>query len=123
MRIAIPIIDNKGLESIISEHFGHAPYFAFVVTENREIVSHEIEANPFEDHQPGQIPEYVKSRGANVIITRGMGGRAKQFFDSLGVQAFTGADGIVREIVEAYLKDSLQSKDYEPLDRGQHHHG
>ena len=94
MRIAIPIIDNKGLESIISEHFGHAPYFAFVVTENREIVSHEIEANPFEDHQPGQIPEYVKSRGANVIITRGMGGRAKQFFDSLGVQAFTGADGI-----------------------------
>jgi len=33
MKIAIPITDNAGLESRISEHFGHAPYFAFVVAE------------------------------------------------------------------------------------------
>lgn len=121
MKIAIPIIDNAGLESRISEHFGHAPYFAFVVAENGGILSHEIVANPFEEHQPGQIPDFVKSHDAHVIITRGMGGRAKQFFQAMGIEAITGAEGTVKEIVESYLKGKLQSRDYEPEGHGQHH--
>nr|WP_258001643.1 NifB/NifX family molybdenum-iron cluster-binding protein [Mesotoga sp. Brook.08.YT.4.2.5.1] len=84
MKIAIPIVDNNGLKSKISEHFGHSPFFAFVTVENNEIVSHEIEANPFEQHEPGEIPGYVKSKGADVIITRGMGRPGKTVLRDAG---------------------------------------
>lgn len=122
MKIAIPIAADNGLESNISEHFGHAPFFAFVVAEQDKIISCEIEANPFEAHQPGDIPDYIKSRGANVIIARGMGSRARQYFQSLEIEPFTGASGTVKEIVQSYLAGQLENKDYEPQDRDHHHH-
>ncbi|PNS35947.1 NifB/NifX family molybdenum-iron cluster-binding protein [Mesotoga sp. B105.6.4] len=121
MKIAIPIVDNNGIKSKISEHFGHSPFFAFVTVENNEIVSHEIEANPFEQHEPGEIPGYVKSKGANVIITRGMGGRARQFFETLGVHAITGASGTVEALVRTYIEGELSSVEYEPEDHGKFH--
>ncbi len=121
MKIAIPTIDNNGLKSRISEHFGHSPFFAFVTVENNKIVSHEIEANPFKQHEPGDIPGYVKSKGADVIITRGMGGRARQFFETLGVHVITGASGTVEELVRTYIEGELSSVEYEPEDRGKFH--
>jgi len=121
VKIAIPTIDNNGLKSRISEHFGHSPFFAFVTVENNGIVSHEIETNPFEQHEPGEIPGYVKSKGADVIITRGMGGRARQFFETLGVHAITGASGTIEELVRTYIEGELSSVEYEPEDRGKFH--
>jgi cation diffusion facilitator family transporter len=37
-RIAIPMLEDKGLESLVSLHFGSAPYFAFVDIEKGQVV-------------------------------------------------------------------------------------
>lgn len=121
MKIAIPVMNSDGLKSVISEHFGHAEYFAFVDVENKEIKNIEIEANPFEEHDPGQIPSYVNDKGANVLIARGMGGRAKTFFAQFGIDTVTGASGVLGEIITAYVNGNLGSVDYEPTDKHLHH--
>ena len=50
-RIAIPVIEDKGLDSQLSEHFGRAPYFLIVSVdkEKDKIENHEILNNKFED--------------------------------------------------------------------------
>ena len=37
MRIATPSVDDRGLESEVSMHFGHAQYYTFVDVEDEEI--------------------------------------------------------------------------------------
>jgi len=122
MKLAIPVLDNNGKYSRISEHFGHAPFFAFVeVNGNDYDVS--VEANPMaESHGPGQIPNYVNEKNVDVMVVRGIGGRAIQFFEQLGIEVYRGAAGSVSEIVEEYIKGNIEDKDYEVKDK-HHHHG
>jgi cation diffusion facilitator family transporter len=44
-RIAIPIVEDKGLESSVTLHFGSAPYFAFIEVEEGQIVSLHVKEN------------------------------------------------------------------------------
>ena len=122
MKIAVPVMNDDGLKSIISEHFGHAPFFAFVEVEDGKIKDVELERNPFEEHTPGQITQYLHEKGTNVLIARGMGGRAKDFFAQLGVKTITGAAGEIDEIINTFIKGSLNSSDYEPEDKHLYHH-
>jgi len=120
--ITIPVNDNTGKSSTVCEHFGHAPYFAFIKTEGKNIEEINFLKNPFEDHAPGQIPSFLNDNGTKVIIARGMGGRAKDFFKNFGIDVVTGATGSIEEIMNLYLNSDLVSKDYTPEDK-LHHHG
>ncbi|MFW6120702.1 MAG: NifB/NifX family molybdenum-iron cluster-binding protein [Petrotogales bacterium] len=121
MIIAIPIIENKGVDSKISEHFGHTPYYAFVQVKNDEIESSSIEENPFSSHDPGEIPDYLKSKGTDVVITQGVGRRAKAYFEQLKIEVVTGASGTVEELAKAYINGSLRSVDYTPREKFHRH--
>lgn len=108
MRIAISADDSNGLDSVISPHFGRCPYFVLVDLEEREVTAVEAISNPFyAQHQPGQVPGFVHSHGADVMLTGGMGGRAIAFFQQYGIQPVTGAYGTVRNALEQYLGGSL----------------
>jgi predicted Fe-Mo cluster-binding NifX family protein len=45
MRIAIPIIEDKGLDSLASLHFGSAPFFAFLDVEEGQILGSYVKEN------------------------------------------------------------------------------
>ncbi len=108
MKIAITAENNNGLESMVAQHFGHAPFFILVDVENSEVTATQGVANPFaEAHQPGQIPEFIHQQKANVILSGGMGGRAIEFFEQLDIRAATGASGTVRQALENYLGGKL----------------
>ncbi len=107
-KIAIAVLDANGLEAQISPHFGRCPYFALAEVEDAEVRSVETVANPFyPNHEPGQIPEFIHSLGAQVMLAGGMGGRAVAFFRQYGVEPATGAAGTVRESLTRYLDGSL----------------
>lgn len=109
MRIAVSANENNGLDSAVSPHFGRCPYFVLVDVEGRQIQTVETLANPYYgNHQPGQVPGFIHSQGAGVMLTGGMGGRAFQFFQQYGIQAVTGATGTVRHTVERFLDGTLQ---------------
>ncbi len=123
MKIAVTAENNNGLESLVAQHFGHAPYFILVDVENDEVTAVQGVANPLaQAHQPGQIPNFIHQQNANVILSGGMGGRAIQFFEQLGVHAATGAAGTVRQALENYFGGAL--KNAAPCDESvAHGHG
>jgi len=108
MKIAVTAENSNGLESMVAQHFGHAPYFMLVEVENGEVSATQAIANPFaEQHQPGQIPGFIKEQNADVMLSGGMGGRAIQFFEQYGIKTATGASGTVRQALENYLGGRL----------------
>ena len=109
MKISVTAENNNGLESTVAQHFGHAPFFIMVDMENGEVTAAQGIANPFAvAHHPGQIPAYIHEQKANVILSGGMGGRAIDFFEQLGIKAVTGATGTVRQALENYLGGKLK---------------
>lgn len=109
MRIAVSSLGNQGLESAVSAHFGRCPYFILIDVEDGEIKAVQDVENPFYgQHQPGQVPSFIRNHGAEVMLTGGMGHRAVGFFQQYGIEPVTGAQGSVAQALEQYLKGELQ---------------
>jgi predicted Fe-Mo cluster-binding NifX family protein len=109
MRVAISADNSDGLNSVVSPHFGRCPYFVLVDLEGQVVKAVQAISNPYYgNHQPGQVPGFIHSQGANVMLTGGMGRRAIMFFEEYGIEAATGASGTVRHTLEQYLGGALQ---------------
>lgn len=109
MRIAVSADNNNGLDSVVSPHFGRCPHFVLVDMEGSEVKAVNVIDNPhYGSHQPGQVPAFINSHEANVMLTGGMGRRAIMYFDQFGIQPVTGAAGTVRQSLERYLGGALQ---------------
>jgi predicted Fe-Mo cluster-binding NifX family protein len=109
MRVAVSADSGDGLDSVVSPHFGRCPYFVLVGVDGKNVTAVESIANPFYgNHQPGQVPGFIHSQEANVMLTGGMGMRAITFFEQCGIETATGAAGSVRRALEQYLGGELQ---------------
>jgi predicted Fe-Mo cluster-binding NifX family protein len=109
MKIAVPSTSDDGLNSYVSRHFGRAPYYTFVEVEEGRISGVEVVPAPFEEHGPGDIPRFVKEYGGEIVIAYGMGRRAVECFEELGIKVVLGASGKVGEVVEAFLQGRLKA--------------
>lgn len=120
MRIAVSADTKNGIDSVISPHFGRCPHFILVDVEDHDVKDVRAVDNPFfGHHQPGQVPAFINSLSANVMLTGGMGGRAIMFFQQFGIEGVTGAYGTVRQSVERYLGGELQGA--QPCRQSQEH--
>jgi predicted Fe-Mo cluster-binding NifX family protein len=81
----------------------------------------DIIRNPLESHGPGDIPNYLAQQNVNILIVRGIGGRAISFFKQLGIQVIRGAYGTVNEILEQFDKQQLQDREYEVTEKFHRH--
>lgn len=124
MRVAVPSTDDRGLESEISAHFGRAQYYTLVDIENGEIAGYKVVKCPFSEHGPGDIPNFLRSLGVNVIIAYGMGRRAQDFFNSMGIEVVTGAYGRIKDVIRAFLSGYLHLDEHwrDREEFGQKHH-
>lgn len=91
----------------VTQHFGHCRYFRAYDAENKVITASEVIENP--GHRPGFLPVFLRERGANVIISGGMGAAAIDLFNENGIEVIVGASGDSRAAAEEYLKGSLKS--------------
>lgn len=109
MRIAISVEDRNGLDSLISHHFGRCPYFVIVDVEGEEVQDIQVLDNPyFEGHQPGMVPRFIHSQGADVMISGGMGRRAIGFFQQYGIEPATGGSSTVRFALDDYMGGEMR---------------
>lgn len=109
MRIAVSADNKNGLDSVVSPHFGRCPYFVLVDLDDHNVRAVQEVKNPYYGHhQPGQVPAFIHSLSAHVMLTGGMGGRAIMFFEQFGIEGVTGAYGTVRQSVEHYLGGQLK---------------
>ena len=109
MRIAVSAEDSRGLESVVSPHFGRCPCYVLADVEGGQVKEVRVVENPYYDrHVPGQVPAFIHSQGVEVMLTGGMGRRAIALFEEYGIEAATGAQGTVRRAVESYLGGQLR---------------
>jgi len=109
MRIAVSADNKNGLDSIVSPHFGRCPHYILVDVEGHDVTGiQEVDSPFYGHHEPGQVPGFIHSLGANVMLAGGMGGRAIMFFEEYGIEGVTGAYGTVRQSVERYLGGQLK---------------
>jgi len=100
----IAVASDNGM---VTEHFGHCESFMLFEAENDRIISEEKIDNP--GHRPGFLPVFLHEKGANVIISGGMGGGAVDIFNEKGVEVITGARGYSKAAAEQYLQGALKS--------------
>ncbi len=103
MKIAVPI-ENES----ICAHFGHCRLFRIFEVSDGNIVSSFDETPP--PHSPGILPAWLKDLGVDVVLTGGMGERAKAMLVNTGVEVLTGVSGMPPEkAVREYLAGTLKS--------------
>ncbi len=118
MRIAFPVDGEKGLDSHIFEHFGHAPYFLVVDVSDGKITDFIVVRNMYEeDHGPEVAPRPLAEHNVDILICRGMDRKAIEYFDSLGIKVIKGAYECVNDIINMYLEGLLESTDYKPREK------
>ena len=109
-RIVIPVIENSGLESRLSEHFGRAPYFMVVEIDSKgEIVNIEAIPNTSEHFGGfGRPPDKILQLRPTALITYGMGPRALSIFQQARVAVLRANAPTVREVIEAFKRNELE---------------
>ena len=109
-RIFFPLLDNKGMDSRISEHFGHAPFFGLYDTKTKEL---EITENKLSHADPNKSPvdQIVEAVNPATIFAKRIGSRAISLFAEKGIHVKTGEYIIVKEVIENLdkLEDLTQS--------------
>ena len=110
MRIVIPVIDESGMNSQLSEHFGRTPYFAVVeVDEKGQVVSQKTVANTGEHFGgSGRRADFILQLKPNAIITYGMGPRGLSIYQSVRVAVLRANANTVKQVIEAYNNNELQ---------------
>jgi len=120
MQICIPVVEDCGLESRVSAHFGSAPGFMIVDTESGNA---RLIGNSNQHHAHGMCQPLAVLAGETVegIVVGGIGMGALMKLQAAGIAVYRALHPTVGETLAAFTAGSLQ-----PL--GQHevcggHHG
>jgi predicted Fe-Mo cluster-binding NifX family protein len=100
MRIAISTEGNA-----VFPHFGRCPVFTIIDVVNGIVVGKGVIPNP--GHQPGFIPRFLNEKGVQLVVTGGMGARAQDIFQELGMETVLGVSGNVDDVIERVLAGTL----------------
>ena len=109
-RIVVPVMDEAGESSRLSEHFGRAPLFAVAeITADGQIGTLMFQPNRSEHFGGfGRPPDILMTLNPNVVITFGMGPRALRRFQAEGIAVMQANSGILGEVLQAFTKNELR---------------
>jgi len=107
----VPVTGVNGLDSVIHEHFGRAPYFALVRIDERNVELDDFYYNEFLDeklHIGVKIIKAVSAAGIDMLFTKQIGELSFSLLKERFVDIYQ-VEGIptIREIVASYRHDKL----------------
>jgi FKBP-type peptidyl-prolyl cis-trans isomerase 2/predicted Fe-Mo cluster-binding NifX family protein len=111
MLIAVPSDAPGGLESAISEHFGHCGAFTIVSVSNGEIGEVSVLENSGHEQGGCMAPvQLLKQEGVEVLLAGGMGQRPLSGFQQVGIAVHFKEDAhSVLDAVELFLRGECRS--------------
>ncbi len=110
MKIAVSA-NGTGLDSNIDPRFGRASYFVLVDSESRQITD-VIDNRAAQEAAHGagiNAATMVAGSGAKVVLTGRVGPKAYAVLNAGNVEIVSGAEGSVKEAVDAFLSGSLDN--------------
>ncbi len=113
-RMFFPLLKDLGMDSEISQHFGHAPFFGIYNVKTKEFKIIENDLN-HTDPTKSPIDQIQESVNPTTIFARGIGGRAIQLIQEKGLSLKTGDYATVKEVIANLdkLKDQTDSCGHE----------
>lgn len=101
--ICIPTLNEGGLLSEISMHFGKSSYFTFIKLENGEIKEINVIESTGKHNGGSKTPaEIIIDSGADVLICGGLGIKAISMLHDDEIEVFSGASGKVRDVIKEW---------------------
>ena len=122
MKLCVPTDDDWGLVGRLSSHFGSAPYFTLVDSQTGKV---QVVSNDQSDHEPGTchaaeaLPEY----GVGAVVCRGMGKRAFNRLQRLGLAVFVTEEEELGKALERFRAGRLSRLTSESACHGGRRHG
>ncbi|MGM0445152.1 MAG: NifB/NifX family molybdenum-iron cluster-binding protein [Bacillota bacterium] len=113
-RIAVPT--NNGQ---VAQHFGRCPEYTILEVKDCDILNTEVIENP--GHKPNFLPNYLSDLNVDIVLAGGMGQKAFNLFQQNNIEVVTGASGLVKDSVKAYLNNELDA-DNELCNHSNHNH-
>jgi len=110
-QLIIPIDDNKGLQSKISEHFGRAKYFFKCIIENNKLKEYKIIKNPFIHKEVRAGLAAIKmllKDGVDIVISQHFGEISYYTLHDHLVEMYKPECKIVNEILNEYFSNKLK---------------
>ncbi|MBN1385413.1 NifB/NifX family molybdenum-iron cluster-binding protein [Candidatus Woesearchaeota archaeon] len=109
-RILFPLLDNKGMDSEISQHFGHAPFVGLYDAEKKEL---DIIENDLDHTDPSKSPidQIEEKFNPTAIFAKDIGGRAVSIIKEKGLALKTGDYKTVKEAIANIDRLEDQKKD------------
>ena len=106
VKIVIPTNDKKGIADTVAEHFSRCLTYTFL-DEKGEVV--EIIDNTSE-HMGGAglPPEFMKKHGANILLCQGLGPRALNLCQELGIEVYVCQVKTVKEIFKMWKNNEIK---------------
>jgi predicted Fe-Mo cluster-binding NifX family protein len=109
-KIAIPSMNNGGLESDVCVHFGSCEYFTVVDVQAQAITDIETINNisPNREHNCAAPSIILKSHNIETVLVSGIGGRPLISLVKNKIKVFAGAMGKVSDALQDYNNGMLQ---------------
>lgn len=108
MKVAVSA-SGGSLDAPVNPRFGRCPYYLIVDTETRDF---EAVPNTSMNAPSGAgigAAQLVAERGVKAVLTGAVGPNAMQVLSQAGIKILTGAQGSVRQAVEAFKRDELKA--------------
>lgn len=105
IRIAVPITEDKGLESLIFAHFGEAKYFAIVDTGVKDKILSELKMleNPFREEAKRKgimVAEWLGEQQVNKVFVKESLKKGPMYtFDSFYIQVIETKHELLKDII------------------------
>ena len=108
MKLCVPVLEDKGLQSEINPHFGSSALFMVVDTESG--ICRSI-ANQAQHHEHGQCQPVQSISGESIdgVVVGGIGKGALLKLRAAGIQVFLSAQHTIKEVVAEYKSKALQA--------------
>ncbi|MEF9992760.1 MAG: NifB/NifX family molybdenum-iron cluster-binding protein [Clostridia bacterium] len=106
MKVCIPVVENKGMDSIPFNHFGSAPMFVICDLENNEVRSI---GNGDLGHEHGKCQPIKALSGETVdaVIAGGIGQGAISKLNSMGIKVYKACEGDIALNIKMLSENKL----------------
>jgi predicted Fe-Mo cluster-binding NifX family protein len=107
MKVCFPVQTDQGMESQVFNHFGSAPIFILVNTEEKSV---QQISNRDLNHVHGACNPIMALDGQKVdaLVVGGIGGGALMKLNAMGVKVFGAEAQTVKENLELFKENKLQ---------------
>ncbi|MHC1605662.1 MAG: NifB/NifX family molybdenum-iron cluster-binding protein [Candidatus Methanofastidiosia archaeon] len=106
MKIGIPTMGHNGLNEEVGQHFGRVPTYTIFDTQNSEITV--IENTGEHMGGMGYPSELLAKKGIDVLLCKGLGRKAVQIFENMGIRVYVGARGSVSDTIDLWKAGELE---------------